>query len=158
MKMTLQVKKFENLGKIELGFALIMPKMDCPLNSVKEMIYGSSYSKTSIFNQCGHETFLVAWILSYVMPFTWFTGRNIENVPAGAALRLRWICDTDNKFKIRSNKYQQYLIVGGYKQHKMSKQFSDVAKISRETAQHPRVTMDFKVTSLLTKFNSSYHI
>ena len=28
-------------------------------------------------------------------------------------------------FKIRSNDYQQYLIAGVYKPHKMSKQFSD---------------------------------
>ena len=35
----------------------------------------------------------------------------------------------------------------------MSKQFSDVAKISRETAKQPRVKMDSKVTSFLTEFN-----
>ena len=35
----------------------------------------------------------------------------------------------------------------------MSKQFSDAAKISRETAQQPKVKMDFKVTSFLTEFN-----
>ena len=35
----------------------------------------------------------------------------------------------------------------------MSKQFSDVAKISRETARQPRVKMVFKVTSFLTEFN-----
>ena len=35
----------------------------------------------------------------------------------------------------------------------MIKQFSNVAKISRETAQQIRVKMDFKVTSFLTEFN-----
>ena len=35
----------------------------------------------------------------------------------------------------------------------MSKQFSDVAKISRETALQPRFKMDLKVTSFLTEFN-----
>ena len=35
----------------------------------------------------------------------------------------------------------------------MSKQFSDVANISRETARQPKVKMDFKVTSFLTEFN-----
>ena len=42
----------------------------------------------------------------------------------------------------------------GYKPRKLSKQFSGVAKISRETARQPRVKMDFKVTSFLTEFNS----
>ena len=35
----------------------------------------------------------------------------------------------------------------------MSKQFSDVAKISREIARKARVKMDFKVASFLTDFN-----
>ena len=34
----------------------------------------------------------------------------------------------------------------------MSKEFSDVAKISREIAQQHRVKMDFKVTSFLNEF------
>ena len=62
-----------------------------------------------------------------------------RNIDKSVTLRLRLICDTDSKFKIRSNENQQYLITGGYKPHKTSKQFSDVAKISRETAQQPRV-------------------
>ena len=56
-------------------------------------------------------------------------------------------------FKIRSNESQQYLIQRGYKPHKVSKQFSDDAKISKETAWQPRVRIKFKVTSLLTEFN-----
>ena len=58
-----------------------------------------------------------------------------------------------SKFKITSNEYQQYLIARGYKPHKVSKQFSDVAKISRGIAQQPRVKMDFNVSSFLTEFN-----
>ena len=87
------------------------------------------------------------------MPSKCFPRRNIENVAEDADLRLRRICDTDSKFKIRSNKYQQYLIAKGYKPQKVSKQFSDTAKISRETARQPRVKMDFKVTSFLTELN-----
>ena len=87
------------------------------------------------------------------MPSTCFPRTNIENVPEGVALSLRRICDTDSKFKIRSNEYQQYFITRGYKPHKVRKHFSDVAKISRETAQQPRVKIDFKVTLFLTEFN-----
>ena len=39
------------------------------------------------------------------MPSTCFPRRNMEKLPEGAALRLRQICDTDSKFKIRSNEY-----------------------------------------------------
>ena len=80
-----------------------------------------------------------------------FPRRNIEN--EDAALRLRRICDTDSKFKIRINEYQQYLIAKRYKPQKVSKQFSDAAKISRETTRQNRIKMDFKVTSFLTEFN-----
>ena len=90
---------------------------------------------------------------TYVMPFTCFPRRNIEKVPEGVALRLTQICATDSKFKTWSNEYQQCLIPRGYKSHKTSKQFSDVAKISRETAQRPRFKVDFKVTSFLAEFN-----
>ena len=45
------------------------------------------------------------------------------------------------------------MIAAGCKLHKKGKQFSDVAKISREIAWQPRVKMDFKVTSILTEFN-----
>ena len=68
-------------------------------------------------------------------------------------LRSRRICNTDSKFKIRSNGYQQYLIGRGYKSHNMSKQFSELAKMSRETALQVRVKIDFKVTLFLTEFN-----
>ena len=90
---------------------------------------------------------------TYVMPSTCFPSRNIEKVPEGVALRLRRICDTDSKFEIRSTEYQQYLIARGYKPYKVSKQFSDVAKTSREMARQPMVKMDFQVTSSLTEIN-----
>ena len=41
--------KIENIGQTELDFALIMPEINSPLNSAEEMIYGTSYGKTSIF-------------------------------------------------------------------------------------------------------------
>ena len=45
------------------------------------------------------------------------------------------------------------MIARGYKSHKVSKQFFDVAKISRETVRQHRVNMYFKVTSLIIEFN-----
>ena len=45
------------------------------------------------------------------------------------------------------------MIVRVHKLHKVSKQFSDVAKISRETAWQPWVKVDFKMISFLTEFD-----
>ena len=83
------------------------------------------------------------------MPSTYFSRRNIEKIPEAVTLQLRRICDTDSKFKIRSNEYQQYLI----SRTKVTKQFFDVAEIYREIARQPSVKMDSKVTLFLTKFN-----
>ena len=71
---------------------------------------------------------------TYKIPFICFPWRNIVKVPEGVALRLRQLCDTDSKFKIRSKGYQQYSITRGYKPQKVSKNFFNVTKISRETA------------------------
>ena len=75
------------------------------------------------------------------MPSTCFPRRNIEKVTESAALRLRRFCDTDSNFLIRSNDCLQDLIARGFKQHKVSKLFFDVAKISRETARQSMVKM-----------------
>ena len=47
---------------------------------------------------------------TYVLPSTCYPKKSINNVPKGIALRLRRICDTDEKFDMRSYEYQDYLI------------------------------------------------
>ena len=51
----------------------------------------------------------------YVLPSACYPKKNIKNVPKGIALRLRRICDTDEKFDIRSYENQNYLIARDYK-------------------------------------------
>ena len=46
---------------------------------------------------------------TYVLPSPCFPKNSIENVPKGVALRLRRICDPDDKFEERSVQYQKYL-------------------------------------------------
>ena len=50
----------------------------------------------------------------YVMPSTCYPSNNINNVPGGIALRLTRICDSDEKFTVRSNEYKNYLIARDY--------------------------------------------
>ena len=47
---------------------------------------------------------------TYVLPSTCYPYKNIRNVPKGIALRLRRICDTEEKYNQRSSGYQNYLI------------------------------------------------
>ena len=63
------------------------------------------------------------FFFAYVLPNTCFPKTNIENIPKGIALRLRRICDFDNKFVKRGTEYQKYLIARDYKPSKVKKQF-----------------------------------
>ena len=50
----------------------------------------------------------------------------------GAALRLRRICYSVEKFEKDSAEYQNYLIARDYKPGKVKKQFSDIKKLTGE--------------------------
>ena len=92
---------------------------------------------------------------TYLLPNTCFPKSNIKNIPKGVALRLRRICDSDNKFEKRSKEYQNYFIARDYKPRKVRKQFSDIRNISREEARQ-RKTHNERFSSscnLITQYN-----
>ena len=70
----------------------------------------------------------------YVLPSTCYPKKSINKVPKGIALRLGRICDSDEKFDIRSSKYQNYLIARDYNPSLVKKQFHSVRNISRSDA------------------------
>ena len=49
--------------------------------------------------------------------------RNIKNVPRGIAVRLRRICDSDEKYEKRSEEYQKYLTARDYQPGSVKSQF-----------------------------------
>ena len=65
---------------------------------------------------------------TYVLPLTCYPYKNIRDVPKGIALRLRHICDTDEKYNQRSSGYQNYLIDREYNPSLVKKQFEEVGK------------------------------
>ena len=75
---------------------------------------------------------------TYVDPKTCYPSRDINKIPEGIALRLRRICDSDEKYEKRSNEYQNYLIARNYSPSLVVKQFQNVPKISPDNAQKPR--------------------
>ena len=76
---------------------------------------------------------------TYVLPSTCFPKSNIEGIAKKVALRLRWTCDSDEKFENHSAEYQNYLISRDYKPGKVKKQFSDVKKLTKEKARKPKL-------------------
>ena len=90
---------------------------------------------------------------TYVLSSTYFPKKSIENVPKGVGLRLRRICDSDDKFDERSVQYQKYLVARDYKPSKVKKQFSDVRNISREEARRPKNNNFSASCNLITQYN-----
>ena len=72
---------------------------------------------------------------TYALASTCYPKENINNVPEGIALRLRRICDTDEKFDISSSEYQNYLIVRDYKPTLVKAQFHAIKNSRREARQ-----------------------
>ena len=92
---------------------------------------------------------------TYVLPSTCFSKNNIENIPKSVALRLRRICDSDEKFERHCAEYQNYLIARDYKPGKVKKQFSDIKKLTRQEVRKPKLLKTTFSTScsLITQYN-----
>ena len=63
-----------------------------------------------------------------------FPKSNIESVPKGVALCLKWIWDSDEEFEKHSSEYQNYLITRDYKPGEVKKkqQLSDIKKLKKK--------------------------
>ena len=68
---------------------------------------------------------------TYVMPSTCYPRKNINNAPRGIALRLKRICDSDEKFAARSTEYKNYLIARHYEPKVVE---HHISKLSRNEA------------------------
>ena len=51
---------------------------------------------------------------TYLLPSACYPKNSINKIPKGIALRLRRVCDSDEKFDIRNSEYQNYLIARDY--------------------------------------------
>ena len=91
---------------------------------------------------------------TYVDPKTCYPSRNINKIPEVIALRLRRICDSDEKYEKRSNEYQNYLIARNYSPSLVVKQFQKVSQISRDNARKPRSNV---LGTNSVKFLTSYN-
>ena len=93
---------------------------------------------------------------TYVLPSTCYPNRNIKNVPKGIALRLRRICDSDEKYDERSEEYQKYLIARDYQPGSVKRQFEEVKKLSRSEARRPKVKSNqVRKLNFFTTYNPS---
>ena len=92
----------------------------------------------------------------YVLLSTCYPNRNIRNVPKGIALRLRRICDSDEKYDERSEEYQKYPIARDYQPGSVKRQFEEVKKLSRSEARRPKVKSDqVRKLNFFTTYNPS---
>ena len=75
---------------------------------------------------------------TYVLPTTCYSKNSINKIPEGIALRLRRICDSDEKFEMRSKEYQKYLVTRDYSPSLVSEQFNKVKDLTRSEARQPK--------------------
>ena len=93
---------------------------------------------------------------TYVLPTSCYPRKSINNIPRGIALRLRRICDTDEKFNSRSIEYKNYLIARDYKPSIVNKHFAHVSTLSRQQARQKstkRKSQVSKNVKLVMKYN-----
>ena len=91
---------------------------------------------------------------TYIKRSTCYPCKNANNVPRGIALRLRRICDTDDKFESRANEYKKYLIARDCKPSLLNKKFQEVFEITRTEARAKR-TKNNQVNRI--KFLTTYN-
>ena len=94
---------------------------------------------------------------TYVLPSSWYPRKSINNIPCGIALRLRRICDTDEKFNSRSIEYKNYLIARDCKPSLVNKHFAHASTLSRQQARQKsnnRKSQGSKNVKLIMKYNS----
>ena len=90
---------------------------------------------------------------TYVLPSTCYPKRNINNISKSIALRLRRICDSDGKFDMRSDEYQNYLIARDYIISLVKKQLHSVRSISRSDARQVKREVTQESFNLVTVYN-----
>ena len=95
------LNNLDDTGKIKLTMQIAeengLEFLDLKLKIVEGKVNVDVYSKpTNSF--------------TYVLPSTCYPYKNIRNIPKGIALRLRRICDNDEKYNQRYSEYQNYLI------------------------------------------------
>ena len=90
---------------------------------------------------------------TYVLPSTCYPKRNINNILKNIALRLRGIWDSDEKFDLRSDEYQIYLIARDYDISLVKKQFHSVRSISRSKARQVKQKTTKESFNLVPVYN-----
>ena len=90
---------------------------------------------------------------TYVLPSTRYPKRNINNIPESITLRLRRICNSDEKIDMRSDEYQNYLIARDHNIYLVKKQFHSVRSISRSEARQVKRKVTKESFNLVTVYN-----
>ena len=89
----------------------------------------------------------------YVLPSTCYPERNINNIPKSITLRLRRICNSDKKFDMGGDEYQNYLTAKDYNIFLVKKQFHSIRSISRSEARQVKRKVTKENFNLVTEYN-----
>ena len=93
---------------------------------------------------------------TYVLLTSCYPRKSLNKMPRGIALRLRRICDTDEKFNSTSIEYKNYFISRDYKPSIVNKHFAHVSTLSRQQTSQKSTNRKSQVSKnvkLVMKFN-----
>ena len=90
---------------------------------------------------------------SYVLSSICYPKRNIGNVPKGVALRLRRICDSDQRVKAQNSEYQQYLIARDYRSALVRRHFQSVKAKTIIEDRQPEAMTNKANLDLIVQYN-----
>ena len=93
---------------------------------------------------------------TYVLPTICDPRKSINNIPHGTAVRLRRICDSDEKFTHWSEESKNYLIARDYHPGLVDMQFQKVEVTSRHNARKKNTKRrEVSKVKFITTFNSA---
>ena len=92
-----------------------------------------------------------------MLPTNCYPRKSLNNISRDITLRLRRICDTDEKFNSRSTEYNNYCIARDYKPSIVNKHFVHVSILSVQQAGQKSANQKSQVSKnvkLVMKYNS----
>ena len=89
---------------------------------------------------------------TYLLPSACYPKNSINKIPKGIALRLRRLCDSDEKSDIRNSEYQNYLIARDYNSAVVRNLFHSFRNMSRKNARRVNPKSQRLNVTLLTLY------
>ena len=112
----------------KIKFTMSIANSDSILEFLDLILHINEHNKICV------DVYANLWTALPRLSSTCYPKKSINKIPKGIALGLRRVCDSDEKFDIRSSEYQNYLIARYCNPTLVKKRFHSVRNMSRSEA------------------------